>query len=128
MRHSALAALAVLPVAFGGARLLYSGPEDPYAFPKYRVTFLNDLPVLNETAQRWTQDGLRGGEREFLDEPWDTPAWYPQSGTKEIGSSEAGAPHETPTVCTFDMYPWASRTDVAGVWCSQTRLTILSST
>ena len=45
-------------------------PEDPHAFPKYDVTFLNGLPVLNETAERWLRDGLQGGPAEFLEEPW----------------------------------------------------------
>jgi hypothetical protein len=42
------------------------------AFPKYSVSFLNDFPVANETAQHWLQHGLRGGELEFLDDQWDT--------------------------------------------------------
>ncbi|KAI8998526.1 hypothetical protein BD414DRAFT_512144 [Trametes punicea] len=50
-------------------------PEDPYAFPKYSVSFLHGLPVLNETAERWLRDGLRGGESEFLDEPWQESQW-----------------------------------------------------
>lgn len=41
-------------------------PEDLYAFPKYRVVFLNGLPVSNETAQKWLTDGLQGGDLEFL--------------------------------------------------------------
>ena len=45
-------------------------PEDPHAFPKYDVTFLNGLPVLNETAERWLRAGLEGGLLEFLEEPW----------------------------------------------------------
>jgi len=45
-------------------------PEDPHAFPKYDVTFLHGLPVLNETAERWLHDGLQGGLLEFLEEPW----------------------------------------------------------
>jgi len=52
------------------ARFLHSLPDDPYAFPKYRVSFLNGLPVLNRTAQRWLEDGLRGGEQEFLEQHW----------------------------------------------------------
>lgn len=56
------------------ARLHHSlVPEDPYAFPKYRVTFLNGQPLLNETAERWLRDGLHGGESEFLDQPWKDP-------------------------------------------------------
>jgi protein OS-9 len=45
-------------------------PEDPHAFPKYDVAFLNGLPVLNETAERWLRDGLEGGLPEFLEEAW----------------------------------------------------------
>ncbi|KAG2349663.1 hypothetical protein BDR05DRAFT_994670 [Suillus weaverae] len=70
------------------ARLLYSGPEDIYAFPKHRVTFLNDLPVQNETAQYWLNEGLRGGESEFLDDKWHESAWFSNAVYKEIGSSE----------------------------------------
>jgi protein OS-9 len=67
------------------ARSLHSLPEDSFAFPKYRVTFLNGLPVLNETAQRWLQHGLRGGELEFLDQPWMQDA---SSSPREIGTIE----------------------------------------
>ena len=47
---------------------LHSLPEDPYAFPKYRVAFLNAHPVLNHTAEHWLAYGLRGGESEFLEQ------------------------------------------------------------
>lgn len=40
-------------------------PEDLYAFPKYKIQFLNGHPVLNVTAQRWLSDGLVD-EHEFL--------------------------------------------------------------
>ncbi|TFK54975.1 hypothetical protein OE88DRAFT_1694150 [Heliocybe sulcata] len=60
--------LLAVPVVL--ARSPHYIPEDPYAFPKYRVTFLNGLPVSNQTAQAWLQDGLRGGELEFLEQPW----------------------------------------------------------
>ncbi|KAI1795756.1 glucosidase II beta subunit-like protein-domain-containing protein [Ganoderma leucocontextum] len=50
-------------------------PEDPFAFPKYRVSFLNGLPLLNQTAERWLHQGLRGGELEFLDQPWRESSW-----------------------------------------------------
>lgn len=67
-------------------------PEDPYAFPKYRVAFLNGLPVLNETAQRWLESGLRGGEMEFLDQPWeDGTEWR----TPPVKSIEGGSQEET---------------------------------
>lgn len=72
-------ALALIPaslLAVVSARLHHSlVPDDPYAFPKYRVTFLNGLPILNETVQRWMADGLRGGEAEFLDQPWEHDVW-----------------------------------------------------
>ncbi|KAG6335197.1 hypothetical protein ID866_3891 [Astraeus odoratus] len=74
------------------ARLLYSGPEDLYAFPKSRVTFLNNFPVSNQTAQRWLTEGLKGGEREFMGDSWEGPPWYPQPSVKEIsGSSDVGS-------------------------------------
>ncbi|KAJ7632532.1 hypothetical protein FB45DRAFT_912705 [Roridomyces roridus] len=63
----------LLPLA--AARILNS-PEDPFAFPKYRVDFLNHLPLANETAQHWLAHGLAGGEREFLEQPWDD-FWHP---------------------------------------------------
>ncbi|KAH9857001.1 glucosidase II beta subunit-like protein-domain-containing protein [Lenzites betulinus] len=67
----ALATLAALALAVD-ARIHHSRvPEDPYAFPKYRVSFLHGLPVLNDTAERWLREGLRGGELEFLDQPWE---------------------------------------------------------
>ncbi|KDN49342.1 hypothetical protein RSAG8_02044, partial [Rhizoctonia solani AG-8 WAC10335] len=45
-------------------------PEDLYAYPKYSIGFLNGLPLPNVTAQHWL-DGLKGGEKEFLEQPWD---------------------------------------------------------
>lgn len=33
-------------------------PEDLFAYPKYSIHFLNGQPVLNDTAQRWLQDGV----------------------------------------------------------------------
>lgn len=41
-------------------------PEDLYAFPKFRVSFLNDLPVTNTTAETWLRRGLVQSEHEFL--------------------------------------------------------------
>ncbi|KAJ7582887.1 hypothetical protein C8J56DRAFT_955982 [Mycena floridula] len=55
---------------FTSARFLHSLPEDAYAFPKFKVVYLNNLPVSNETAQRWLNEGLHGGELEFLEQPW----------------------------------------------------------
>ncbi|KAI0831424.1 hypothetical protein BC628DRAFT_1407888 [Trametes gibbosa] len=66
-------------------------PEDPYAFPKYRVSFLHGLPVLNDTAERWLRDGLRGGEPEFLDQPWEESPWI-ASPPKSIEASEDHSP------------------------------------
>jgi protein OS-9 len=70
------------------ARLLHSIPEDTYAFPKFRVTFLNSLPLINETAERWLKDGLHGGELEFLDRPWKEDNWPSHSSRKEIDSGQ----------------------------------------
>lgn len=68
------------------ARLLHSLPEDTYAFPKFRVAFLNGLPVLNVTAEKWLKEGLRGGQLEFLDQPWKDDTSHSPSYPKEIGS------------------------------------------
>ncbi|CAE6334971.1 unnamed protein product [Rhizoctonia solani] len=46
-------------------------PEDIYAYPKYTIGFLNGLPLPNVTAQQWLAYGLKGGEKEFLEQPWD---------------------------------------------------------
>ncbi|KAH7340232.1 hypothetical protein B0J17DRAFT_650430 [Rhizoctonia solani] len=46
-------------------------PDDLYAYPKYSIGFLNGLPLPNVTAQHWLAHGLKGGEKEFLEQPWD---------------------------------------------------------
>ncbi len=66
-------------LSFG--RLLHSLPEDTYAFPKYKVSFLSHLPLRNDTAQKWLHDGLRGGELEFLNQPFQSH--------REIASADA---------------------------------------
>lgn len=67
------------------ARTQLALAEDLFAFPKFRVTFLNGLPLLNATAERWLRDGLKGGELEFLERPWQTaPGQF-----KEIAGTEA---------------------------------------
>ena len=99
MRLCFLLATCLLPAS---ARLLHSLPDDTYAFPKFRVAFLNSLPVLNETAERWLKEGLSGGELEFLDKPWRDTA-HSSSQLKEIG---AGEPHDhTPITTTHDVCP-----------------------
>lgn len=66
-------------------------PEDPHAFPKYDVTFLNGLPVLNETAEHWLRDGLRGGLLEFLEQPWasDDSPWSKLKGIDPTEPSQS---------------------------------------
>jgi len=86
------------PLALG--YLFHSLPDDLYAFPKYRVTFLNGLPLLNETAERWLREGLRGGESEFLDHP--TP-WQEPSPFKHIDAGEGTA------VCPYYRLFWPLR-------------------
>lgn len=70
-------------------RLLLSLPEDTYAFPKYRVTYLNGLPVLRDTAERWLQEGIRGGELEFLGQPWKEGTTHASPSRKGIGSGDS---------------------------------------
>ncbi|KAF8334059.1 uncharacterized protein EI90DRAFT_3015120 [Cantharellus anzutake] len=57
-----------LLLTFAHAAHIYfpSIPEDLYAFPKFRVSFLNGFPLLNDTAQGWLAEGIPGGEDEFL--------------------------------------------------------------
>ncbi|XP_006458202.1 hypothetical protein AGABI2DRAFT_190556 [Agaricus bisporus var. bisporus H97] len=70
-------------------KLIHSLPEDIHAFPKFRVAFLNSLPVLNDTAQRWLANGLSGGELEFSDQPHGTAARSMSYDRKEIESGES---------------------------------------
>ena len=83
---------AVLPISLWTlvtARLHNSlVPEDPYAFPKYRVAFLNGLPVLNDTAQRWLQNGIPGGEAEFLEQPLDESTPWSTQAVKSIDGEQ----------------------------------------
>ena len=81
------------------ARLLHSLPEDTYAFPKFRVSFLNSLPVLNATAERWLKEGLPGGELEFLDKPWRDTDRRSSSQPNEIGPGEL---HDHTPITTID--------------------------
>ncbi|KAF5380935.1 hypothetical protein D9615_003883 [Tricholomella constricta] len=83
MRPPPLLVLAAALLVPAHAARLHSLPEDTYAFPKFRLAFLNRLPVLNDTAQRWLREGLRGGHLEFLDQPWSD---HPQP-LKEIDGS-----------------------------------------
>ena len=90
-----LAALPCSLLTLVSARVHHSRvPDDPHAFPKYRVTYLNGLPVLNETAYRWIEHGLRGGELEFLDQPWEEDVQWrtPPVRSIEGGSQEASEP------------------------------------
>lgn len=79
--------LAASPAPGVVARGFSQQPEDIYAWPKYKVSFLNGLPVLNHTAQLWLQDGLRGGEKEFLGLEWTTDS---QSAPLNLKSIDAG--------------------------------------
>jgi hypothetical protein len=94
-----LCLFAALPRALAAAGV-HSLPEDPYAFPKFRVLFLNGLPLLNDTAEKWLREGLHGGEAEFLDKPWTESAWdTPHRQLKEIGSGTDGDVRLSLTLC-----------------------------
>ena len=84
---SLLFSLLLLP-PFVPASLVHTLADDLYAFPKFRVTFLNGLPLLNETAERWLREGLRGGEAEFLDHPTQ---WREPSPFKHIDAGDGTA-------------------------------------
>ncbi|KAI5122070.1 hypothetical protein M0805_006053 [Coniferiporia weirii] len=96
--------LVALCLAEASARALWSLTEDLYAFPKYRVSFLNGLPVLNETAQKWLETGLKGGELEFLDQPWQESSPH---GTSKLKGIESGGKEssESPEDAVADFQP-----------------------
>lgn len=77
---------------------IHSLPEDTHAFPKFSVAFLNDQPVLNQTAEQWLAHGLRGGELEFLDQPWKDDVAHTPLQRKEIGSGDTPADTHPPDV------------------------------
>jgi len=88
-----LALAACIPIAC--TKFLHSLPEDPYAFPKYKVAFLNNLPIQNETAERWLHEGLLGGEPEFLEADWTWTADTASTGSrKEIGGGSDAEPEK----------------------------------
>lgn len=91
MRSLAFHLALALSVHVAVARLLHSLPEDTYAFPKFRVAFLNSLPVLNETAERWLKDGLHGGELEFLEQPRKLSTYSTPLDRKGIESAHSQA-------------------------------------
>jgi protein OS-9 len=90
MRIYSLTTLTALPLTLTLARGFQSIPEDPAAFPKFRVSYLNGLPILNSTAEIWLAEGLRGGEAEFLEQPWEEhdQQWARAPERKEIGAGE----------------------------------------
>src|ERR1700761_3203789 len=89
-------------VAPAAARLFHSLPEDPFAFPKYKVDFLSHLPLPPDTAKRWLAQGLRGGVREFLDQPWDD-TWHRPTldGDEQVSFGVAGEDASLPPVRPF---------------------------
>lgn len=70
---------------------IHSLPEDTHAFPKFSVSFLNGHPLLNETAERWLTQGLRGGQQEFLDQPWSPGGHNSPTSRKGIGSGDTSS-------------------------------------
>jgi protein OS-9 len=94
MYSSSSLLLALLAPSLLAAARIHSLPEDTHASPKYRVTYLNGLPVVSDTAERWLRQGLRGGEAEFLDQPWQEDPSQTPPHRKEIGSGDI--PVDTP--------------------------------
>ncbi|KAH6918672.1 hypothetical protein BKA70DRAFT_1247884 [Coprinopsis sp. MPI-PUGE-AT-0042] len=80
---------------------LHSLPEDPYAFPKFGVTFLNHQPLLNETAEHWLKHGLAGGEDEFMGESWQHDDQHLASQRKGIGSGDTLSDTQAPLDTSF---------------------------
>ncbi|QRW00154.1 glucosidase II beta subunit-like protein [Ceratobasidium sp. AG-Ba] len=78
---------AVLSLWTHHAAAYSSLPEDVYAYPKYSIGFLNGLPLPNVTAQHWLAHGLKGGEKEFLEQPWEHES-SPGSSRPQITGGE----------------------------------------
>ncbi|PVG02797.1 hypothetical protein CPB86DRAFT_725142, partial [Serendipita vermifera] len=81
--------LALLLLAFSqSSRAARSSsiPEDIYAYPKFKIQFLNSRPLLNFTAQQWLQHGLND-ENEFLGLPKSSSS--PTNLYKKIASGPA---------------------------------------
>jgi protein OS-9 len=74
-------------------------PEDVYAFPKYKIHFLNGRPLLNVTAQRWLHDGLTS-EHEFLGVTKSPPS-SPLSPKEIASSQDALAPAADPLLSSI---------------------------
>jgi len=97
--HTLASYLSLIPLFCAAvARLLHSLPEDTHAFPKFRVEFLNSLPVLNETAERWLKDGILGGELEFLDQSRKFFSYPMSPNPKAIESGPSESQSEAETV------------------------------
>ena len=95
--HTLASYLSLIPLFHAAVARLHYLPEDTHAFPKFRVEFLNSLPVLNETAERWLKDGILGGELEFLDQSrkFFSFPMSPDPKTIESGPSESQSEAET---------------------------------
>ncbi|KAF9514879.1 hypothetical protein BS47DRAFT_1381777 [Hydnum rufescens UP504] len=86
--------LLLIPPALAHTASLYfpSIPEDLYAFPKHRVSFVNGLYLTNETAHRWLTDGLPGGEDEFLGRDWKSKSITGQEDASTSALQELNIP------------------------------------
>ena len=87
--------LPLIVLSASSALARWSLTEDFFAFPKYRVTFLNGLPVLNETAERWLHVGIKGGESEFLGHEFHSPG--------ELNAIDSGGSASVSTSCSLSL-------------------------
>lgn len=83
----AFSALPISLVDLVHTRSVHALPEDPAAFPKYKVSYLNGLPVQKSTVEGWLKDGLHGGEAEFMEQPWSEADGH-YGERKEIGDAQ----------------------------------------
>ena len=71
---------------------LASIPPDPFAHPKYKLSFLNDLPIESSVAQRWIASGLphddSGGVGVFFGERTKTVDSAELSEAERVGIDE----------------------------------------
>jgi protein OS-9 len=76
-----------------------TAPEDLFAFPRYSVSFLNGLPIDNDTAQNWLTYGLKGGLDEFLGRP---PPYSIDSGDHPVAKADQTI---VSRYCKFKKFP-----------------------
>jgi len=73
--------LALLTGYVDAVRVRHSfAPEDTFAFPKYRLNFVNNRPISPQDAQVFISNGFATDEHEFFGRPPISPGAIEGSG------------------------------------------------